>query len=189
MSHVTYQITVWSIYRSTTYTYFDNHKLGVRPTHGSTTNTHVDSHKLWVQPLHQCDLYTSMCSMIALTESCGSKQWHWQLIPIPPCVMVENDHDFCRLGKCRHEHSCTNCIFIALDITCNLKAFLLGWNVHSLHWAFSILSITSQFANGKPFSHSTLGFLIIGDILQSHCENLFCICCWPTTMCPKPYSA
>jgi len=33
MSHVTHQITVWSIYRSTTNTHFDNHKLGVRPLH------------------------------------------------------------------------------------------------------------------------------------------------------------
>jgi len=57
MSRVTYQITVWSIYRSTTNTYFHNHKLGVRPIHGSTTNTHVDSHKLGLRPIHRCNLY------------------------------------------------------------------------------------------------------------------------------------
>ena len=50
MIRVTYQITVWSVYRSTTNTYFDNHKLGVRPIHRSTTNTHFDSHKLRVWP-------------------------------------------------------------------------------------------------------------------------------------------
>jgi len=33
MSRATYQITVWSTYRSTTNTYFDNHELGVRPVH------------------------------------------------------------------------------------------------------------------------------------------------------------
>jgi len=54
MSRVTYQITVWSIYRSTTITYFDNHKLGMRP-------------------IHRCDLYASIygiLSCIAVAYDC-----------------------------------------------------------------------------------------------------------------------
>ena len=51
------------IYRSTTNTYFDNHKLGMRPIHVSTTNTYFDSHKLGMRPIHWCDLYTSIYGM------------------------------------------------------------------------------------------------------------------------------
>ena len=55
--------------------------------------------------------------------------------------------------------------------------FFLGRNhlVHSLQWALSIPSITTHFADGKSISDFALGFLIIDDILQSHCKYLIYI--------------
>jgi len=58
MSRVTYQITVWSIYRSTTNTCFDNHKLGVwlymgQPQIPTLTVTNQGWNLSMVRPIHE----------------------------------------------------------------------------------------------------------------------------------------
>ena len=113
--------------------------------------------------------------MLVLTKSCESKQWHWQLIPIPSVLPGRKWYHLYKFAECRHERSIANCIFIALVLrrwrmqshrffsVRNVLVDILQWAILSMEPILSMESF-NPFCRWKVVFPFRFGFPIMGDI-------------------------